>query len=63
MTENRVLMLNEKINNLRFGHKADAERRLDTLEKEITDLETDFQKISSKFTDSHFELKHLVQFL
>lgn len=38
MTENRVLMLAEKINALKIGHKAEAERKVDCLEKQVSDL-------------------------
>jgi len=31
MTENRMLMLAEKINSLKVGHRAEAERKIDTL--------------------------------
>ena len=42
MTENRVLMLAERINSLKIGHKAEAERKMDVLDKNISDLEGDF---------------------
>lgn len=32
-------MLAEKINTLKIGHKADAELKMDTLEKQVMDLE------------------------
>jgi len=31
-------MLTEKINGLKIGHKAEAEKKLDTLEKQVDDL-------------------------
>jgi hypothetical protein len=41
LTENRVLMLSEKINNLKFGNKAEADRKFETLEKQVEELEVD----------------------
>ena len=60
MTENRVLMLAEKINCLKIGHRAEAERKIDSLEKQVGDLESDFEKMSVSFNDRHYELKHIV---
>jgi hypothetical protein len=34
-------MLSEKINNLKFGNKAEAERKFETLEKQVEELEAD----------------------
>lgn len=60
MTENRVLILAEKINSLKIGHKAEAERKIDCLEKQVNDLETDFERMMGSFNDKHYELKHIV---
>ncbi len=60
MTENRVLMLAEKINCLKIGHRAEAERKIDYLEKQIGDLEADFDRILTNFNDRNYELKHIV---
>ena len=47
-------MLAEKINSLKIGHKADAERKIDTLDRQISDLEADFQRMSVAFNDRNF---------
>ena len=33
MTENRVLHLSEKINNLKIGHKAESEKKMESIER------------------------------
>jgi ABC-type phosphate transport system auxiliary subunit len=60
MTENRVLLLAEKINSLKIGHRAEAERKFGTLDKQIAALENDFERMVLSFNDTNFELKHLV---
>ncbi len=53
-------MLAEKINCLKIGHRAEAERKIDSLEKQVGDLESDFEKMIVSFNDRHYELKHIV---
>ena len=60
MTENRVLMLADKINSLKIGHKAEADKKLDTLERQVSDLEVEFEKVVTNFNDRNYELKHIV---
>jgi hypothetical protein len=32
-------MLTEKINNLKIGHRADAERKIDSIHRQVSELE------------------------
>jgi hypothetical protein len=41
MTERRVLMLSEKISNLKFGHKAESEKKHHIIEKTCDDIEAE----------------------
>lgn len=54
-------MLTEKINNLKIGQKAEAERKLDTLDRQVSDLEKELESIVVNFSDRHCELKHIVR--
>jgi hypothetical protein len=60
LTENRVLMLTEKINGLRIGQRAEAERKLDTLDRQVSALEEELEQVVVGFSDKHCELKHIV---
>lgn len=53
-------MLAERINSLKIGHKAEAERKLDTLETQVSYLEADFERMVVGFNDRNYELKHIV---
>ena len=60
LTENRVLMLTEKINNLKIGHRADAERKIDTLHHQVSELEEELEALVASSSNRHCELKHIV---
>lgn len=60
LTENRVLMLTEKINSLKIGQRAEAERKLDTLDRQVSALEEELEQVVVNFSDKHCELKHIV---
>jgi hypothetical protein len=53
-------MLAEKINSLNIGHRAEAERKLDTLDQQVTALEAELERMTVGFNDKHFDLKHIV---
>lgn len=61
MTENRVLMLTEKINNLKIGQKGEADRKVDTLERQVSELEAELESMIANFNDKEFEIKHIVR--
>lgn len=53
-------MLTEKINNLKIGQKAEVERKLDSLDREVSELEEQLEAMVVNFSDRHCELKHIV---
>lgn len=60
LTENRVLMLTEKINSLKIGHRADAERKIDSLHRQVSELEEELEALVTSSSDRHCELNHIV---
>ena len=55
-----MYLLTEKINNLKVGPKAEADRQLEALDEETSRLEGQLEQMLGDFNDKHFEVKHLV---
>jgi regulator of replication initiation timing len=53
-------MLTEKINSLKIGHRADAEKKIDSLHRQVSDLEEELEALVACSSDRHCELKHIV---
>jgi hypothetical protein len=56
-------MLTEKINNLKLGQRADAERKIDSLHRQVSALEEELEGLASDCNGRHSELKHIVAIL